>query len=102
MFKCRVDRTHKVKYGHRTQLVQTANTEAQLLTPEEAARIGWNPECAGTATTGPSIYYESVWFQVIKYDQIPNGSTFNMIWNPALEARPDHICRLYGDNRGTE
>eukprot|EP00973_Karenia_brevis_P057075 7940882-Karenia_brevis.AAC.1 len=25
-----------------------------------------------------------------------------MIWNPALEARPDHICQLYGDNRGAE
>eukprot|EP00973_Karenia_brevis_P058554 8154995-Karenia_brevis.AAC.1 len=25
-----------------------------------------------------------------------------MIWNPALEARPAHICRLYGDNRGIE
>eukprot|EP00973_Karenia_brevis_P084483 11726477-Karenia_brevis.AAC.1 len=25
-----------------------------------------------------------------------------MIWNPALEARPDHICELYGENRGAE
>eukprot|EP00973_Karenia_brevis_P026648 3676139-Karenia_brevis.AAC.1 len=25
-----------------------------------------------------------------------------MVWNPALEARPEHICRQYGDNRGAE
>eukprot|EP00973_Karenia_brevis_P011557 1562966-Karenia_brevis.AAC.1 len=25
-----------------------------------------------------------------------------MIWNPALEARPHHICELYGENRGAE
>eukprot|EP00973_Karenia_brevis_P024500 3379715-Karenia_brevis.AAC.1 len=31
-----------------------------------------------------------------------HGTNFNMIWNPALEARPAHICRLYGDNRSAE
>eukprot|EP00973_Karenia_brevis_P066144 9194456-Karenia_brevis.AAC.1 len=56
----------------------------------------------GSATTGPSIYYESVYFQVISYADLPNGYSFGMIWNPALEARPDHICRLYGDNQGSE
>eukprot|EP00973_Karenia_brevis_P074493 10351782-Karenia_brevis.AAC.1 len=72
------------------------------LTPEECARIGWNPECAGEVTTGPSIFYESVWFQWVKYKDIPHGYSFNMIWNPALEARPDHICHFYGDTRGME
>eukprot|EP00973_Karenia_brevis_P028842 3977068-Karenia_brevis.AAC.1 len=52
-FKCRVDRTHKVKYGHRTQLVQNSNLHAPSLTPEEATRIGWDPDWAGDATMGP-------------------------------------------------
>eukprot|EP00973_Karenia_brevis_P064368 8943566-Karenia_brevis.AAC.1 len=25
-----------------------------------------------------------------------------MVLNPALEARPEHICRQYGDNQGSE
>eukprot|EP00973_Karenia_brevis_P076705 10654002-Karenia_brevis.AAC.1 len=72
MFKSKVDRTHKVKYGHRTQLVQSSNLHAPSLTPLEAARIGSDPDWAGDVTTGPSIFYESLWIQLLDYEEIPN------------------------------
>ena len=33
------------------------------------------------------------------YQDVPRGHWLNMIWNPALEMRPEHINRKYGTNK---
>eukprot|EP00973_Karenia_brevis_P032250 4446419-Karenia_brevis.AAC.1 len=43
-----VDRSHKVKYRHQTQRVQVPNSKAQKLSPQEADRIGWGRDSAGS------------------------------------------------------
>eukprot|EP00973_Karenia_brevis_P052073 7232502-Karenia_brevis.AAC.1 len=55
--KARVDRAHKVRYGHNTQKIQMSNALAETLTPEHAENVGWDSESAGAMPGGPSIYY---------------------------------------------
>eukprot|EP00973_Karenia_brevis_P068790 9563529-Karenia_brevis.AAC.1 len=43
-----VDRTHKVHYRYKAQRVQMPNSKAQKLSPEEAERIGWGRDSAGS------------------------------------------------------
>eukprot|EP00973_Karenia_brevis_P052135 7243733-Karenia_brevis.AAC.1 len=69
MIKCKVDRAHQVKYKHQTQLVQQSNVNAPSLTLAYAERVGWDPECVGDMAAGPSIYCESLWVQLLDYDQ---------------------------------
>ena len=80
----KVDRAHRVKYDHKNQKVQQPNTVSPRLT---------------SMKNGPSIYYQSLWIQVVPYQELQHESTCAMMWNPSLEARPDHIIRKYGENR---
>ena len=47
---------------------------------------------------GPSIYYVGLHVEIVPYHKLQNGQAFNLVWNPALEARPRHINEKFGDN----
>ncbi len=36
--------------------------------------------------------------EIVPYNKLPLGAVFNLVWNPALEARPRHINERFGDN----
>ena len=90
-FEVEVDRNYRVKVKHFDQKVQMSNADALLhhVTP------GSIPE----GMLGPSIFYKSVHFQHIGYQDMNKGDEYNMAWNDSLEARPDHVVRLMGANR---
>jgi hypothetical protein len=51
-----------------------------------------------TLAGGPSIYYKGLHVEIVPYNKLPLGAVFNLVWNPALEARPRHINERFGDN----
>ena len=46
-----------------------------------------------------SIYYKSLWLHHVGYQNLKKDDVFTLVWNPALEARPQHIIERHGDNR---
>jgi hypothetical protein len=36
--------------------------------------------------------------EIVPYNKLPLGEAFNLVWNPASEARPRHINERFGDN----
>jgi hypothetical protein len=55
-----------------------------------------------TLAGGPSIYYIGLHVEIVPYNKLPIGETFNLVWNPALEARPEHINERFGDNMAVQ
>ena len=62
VFQLTVDRGYKVKYDHHDQLVQQANSKF----PDRVSPPGGHPG-------GPSIFYESLWFHHIGFQDRPHA-----------------------------
>ena len=84
------DNAWRVPYGHKNQRVQMSNKDALT----KCLRTG------SPINLGPSVYYKSVWVQIVHYRDLRKGDEFSMIWNPSYEGRPGHINRRLGRNRG--
>ena len=93
-----VDRNQRVIYKHKDQFVQIANADCG-----EAARGHASQQTSeGKNPGGPSIWYKSLHVELCGYQDLPVGEEFAMVWNPALEARPNFINELHGPNNSEQ
>ena len=72
-------------YDHKTQKVQMNNGRPDVQR-EDFGLFG-----------GPSFYYKAMLVHVTNYQEMPHDSIFEYVWNPCLEARPQHITEQYGE-----
>ena len=85
ILECDCDLNYRKVYKHQDQKIQTANGECDPVPGEEYKG-------------GPSVFYKYLLVQHVGYQDLPHDATYNVIWNPGLEARPDHINKLHGFN----
>ena len=91
-----VDRSYRVTYQHKSQKVHEPN---HFLEDHPGTNRAAGKDQASNLHGGPSIYYAALWLDFKGYQHMDPGDQFNMVWNPALEARSRHIVERYGDNK---
>ena len=105
--ECLCDSNHRTAYKHANQKIQRANSDCSPPPPPGGAyKFGESDTWLRTPSDlteyrgGPSIFYKSMWIRHLGYEHLERDSCYNLVWNPALEARPTYINEKYGTNQG--